>query len=263
VRNDHFISRFLTEPWEVGQRLLHFYDFQADSFGEISSKSLFAQQGLHTRETDLFMNKFVETPVSKYVQSLDPTTGPEQPDRKTARALMAFWALQSIRVGDAKFPGASGMTLDQFLAEGEPRIDAVEQVLLSTQEMVVVRTNQSLFFTETGTFPIPLRRCPLLIALPLTPHHFLAFTKRSNQPWRSSLEALLADRITLTALSVGVGPKVHRVVLLPETIPSGPKAEARVKEGLFGWRENCRKYLQIVGFENSLNGLDSWGLAKP
>jgi hypothetical protein len=264
VPNDHYISRFLTQPWEVGQRVLHFYDFAKRDFGRISSESLFAKQGLHTKETDLFMNKFVEKPVSDYVKSLLlMKKEPDQPDPHTARALIAFWTLQSLRVRDAKSPGALGFTLDQFLAGGESILNVVTQHLLKEQELVVVRTNQRLFFTETGTFPIPIRRGPMLIAVPLTPNHFLALADRSSPGWKEGLQEVLERIPIITSLSIGVGHKVHRVVLLPEAIPKDREARLRTRGSLAGLRESSRLYLNVVGQENLELGLPGWEVTIP
>ena len=263
MANDHFISRFLTQPWEVGQRVLHFYDFKTDTFGRISSERLFAQQGLHSKETDLFMNKFIETPVAEYVHRLDPIVNPDQPCRKEVRALIAFWTLQSLRVGGARGTSTVPVTLDQFLAGGENILDAMEQHILAGYAPTVVRTNQRLFFTEVGTFAIPLRRGPMLIALPLTPNHFIAFPKRSSPRWPEALEEVLRSIPTLTALSIGVGYDVHRVVLLPESVPADREGKFRVRRSLTGLRANSRTYVEVVGIENRALGLDSWEVTQP
>ncbi len=66
VANDHYISRFLTGPWEVGQRRLHYYDFASGRFGEASSESMFADEGIQTEATGKLLDRLVESPVSDY-----------------------------------------------------------------------------------------------------------------------------------------------------------------------------------------------------
>src|SRR5258708_34686159 len=64
--NDHCISRFLTKPWEIGHRRLHYYDFASAKFGDSSSESLFAAADLHTETTGKHLDRYVESPVSDY-----------------------------------------------------------------------------------------------------------------------------------------------------------------------------------------------------
>ena len=50
THNCHYISRFLTRPWEFGQRMLRFYDFDTDRFGVSSSRTMFSGEKLNTPE---------------------------------------------------------------------------------------------------------------------------------------------------------------------------------------------------------------------
>src|SRR5262245_39171646 len=42
TQNSHYISRFLTKPWEGQQRRLHFFDFASGQFDMGPSRHLFA-----------------------------------------------------------------------------------------------------------------------------------------------------------------------------------------------------------------------------
>ncbi|HVV50787.1 MAG TPA: hypothetical protein VHO06_14070 [Polyangia bacterium] len=67
TRNCHYISRFLTEPWEFddehGQRQLHYYDFDTDAFDNFSSKNLFAEKDLNSPQVETWLKETLETPL--------------------------------------------------------------------------------------------------------------------------------------------------------------------------------------------------------
>lgn len=68
--NCHFVSRFLTTPWEYGQRHLWYYDFASDEVRSSSSRSLFAVGGANTSEVEARLNQVIETPISMGVARL-------------------------------------------------------------------------------------------------------------------------------------------------------------------------------------------------
>src|SRR5688572_19739377 len=102
MANDHYISRFLTQPWEgPPQRSLRYYDCVARKFGSLSSRKLFAAPDLNDPETELRLNQWIETPVSQY---LNGARSPHQyivlgePQTWIAsRALACLWFLQMPR----------------------------------------------------------------------------------------------------------------------------------------------------------------------
>jgi hypothetical protein len=61
TKNCHFISRFLTAPWEFddqrGQRQLHYYDFDTDNFEQYSSKNLFAERDLNSPRVETWLKR--------------------------------------------------------------------------------------------------------------------------------------------------------------------------------------------------------------
>ena len=52
TKNCHFVSRFLTKPWELRDRRLHYYDFDRDVFDESPSKTLFAEEEINTQPVE-------------------------------------------------------------------------------------------------------------------------------------------------------------------------------------------------------------------
>jgi hypothetical protein len=62
--NSHFVSRFLTQPWEHGQRMLWYYDFDDNRIRSQSSRSLFATKGANSADVELRLNQLVESPIA-------------------------------------------------------------------------------------------------------------------------------------------------------------------------------------------------------
>lgn len=73
TKNCHYISRFLTRPWEDDQRQLHFYDFDTGTFGVKSSKNLFAESQLNSPTVETWLRDVLETPLGKANQSREST----------------------------------------------------------------------------------------------------------------------------------------------------------------------------------------------
>jgi hypothetical protein len=142
VANDHYISRFLTAPWETGHRRLRFYDFDTASFGEQSSETLFARFDLHSEGTGKLLNRMVESPVSDYrarVLRGDPgATLIDHSDWRVYRALVGLIRLQAQRLEDLRPPGGDWLTLDQFLASGEVVFDQIGCASVETYRLIGV-----------------------------------------------------------------------------------------------------------------------------
>jgi hypothetical protein len=68
--NCHFVSRFLTRPWEYGQRQLSFFDFADGAVRSWSSRSLFAAAGVNSPGVETRLNQVIETPISGAIAEL-------------------------------------------------------------------------------------------------------------------------------------------------------------------------------------------------
>jgi hypothetical protein len=105
---DHFVSQFLTKPWEVENRNLWFYDFQAKKIQKVPTKELFSEVGLHSVAAGQRLNSIVETPLSANMAAL---TGDESGNSigidnwKLFRALVLLFPLQPIRLPSTTVPG--------------------------------------------------------------------------------------------------------------------------------------------------------------
>ena len=263
MANDHFISQFLTKWWEVQPgRMLHYFDFETASFDVESSEHLFADRGLHTTETGERLNRLVEQPFAQHLRVLESNPRANVPFPKswrTFRAFAALWWLQPQRTSDATTPGELGMSLDQLLTYEEGAIDAIGKRTLDNFLMFVVRANvrERLFFTQAGSFLIPVGN-ELSLALPLSPHHFLTLVRKTVHAPEAALQKVLDVESMLSGLSIGVGSKVHRVVLPPEMVPTNDAERAQCRQGLLMLRTASRRIIDLLGEANEIVGLSTW-----
>jgi len=63
VKNCHYISRFHTRPWEVGERDLVY--FETGTVERHTSRTMFSREQLNTPEVEARLNRLVETPLGK------------------------------------------------------------------------------------------------------------------------------------------------------------------------------------------------------
>jgi hypothetical protein len=261
MANDHYISRFLTKPWEVGQRRLHYYDIDKGKFDECSSESLFALDGLHSEKTGQVLNEFIETPVSRYRTEI-LRSGDKMPpltDPKLYRALASLIILQVQREMDARKPGELKFSLDDLAAQGEGLVHAIASIAYKDSELIAVVLHQNaapLFFTEAVYFVIPMIGTAPIMAVPLTPRHFVALPEKGFS--ERQLNEMLNDRMRLSAFSLGFGPWTRRVVIPPEALAardSDPRAfEAMIREQ----QVRCRKVFNLIGKMTHIAGLASF-----
>ena len=264
MANDHYISRFLTKPWEVGQRRLHYYDFSQGTFGEASSESLFADEGLHAEATGKLLSRLVESPVSNYraqvLRSSDGVALVDTRDWRVYRGLVGLTWLQVQRLLDASAERVT-MTLDALLAQGEVVLD--EMARLATEHHVLlgvtVPSKERLFFTETAYFPIPFVGAPPILGVPLSPRHFVALAPKSYD--EQQLEEWLRTESTITAFSLGVGEGARKVVLPPDVLPARNQNPGALEQGLRQMRDSARELITALAKASAAGGLPAWGLA--
>lgn len=127
MSNDHYISRFLTQPWETADRRLEYYDFIRDTFGKASSKRLFAKRGLYDAETEKTFGKVIETPVGEYrakvLRDGPAAVVPLANEWRVHRALSLLIWMQAQRLIDAHRPGTSRFDLAVLMKSGGAEVD--------------------------------------------------------------------------------------------------------------------------------------------
>lgn len=261
MANDHFISQFLTKRWESPPgRTLNYYDFGAGEFLSNDSETLFAYDGLHTAETGAALNRLVEQPVAQHLRLLERDAKADLVDPgkwSSFRAFAALWWLNPQRLSDANTPGELAFTLDQLMQNGEAVVDTIGQLAQKHFQLLVVTTQEELFFTEVGAFPIPLMGA-LLLALPLSPHHFMTLVPNSVTEPERELRAITAPTGLLSGLSIGVGSRVRKVILPPKWVPQHEANMQRVRSGMTLTRETARQFIETIGRARTVIGLSPW-----
>jgi hypothetical protein len=262
MANDHYISRFLTKPWEVGQRQLWFYDFKADSFGWQSSESLFAEDGLHSSETGHGLNQWIETPVSQHRAAMlagdGVLVGPEK-DWKLFRALVALIRLQPQRHLDKEGSAERKFALDDLIAGGENLLDYLASETQKEYTLIGATLRDGAYqmcFTEAVYFPIPMVGVAPILAVPITPGHFIALPRKEFK--RSDLEQWLGMEYSMSAFSIGLGGAAKRVIVPPGLQPRIKEDPDGLKKMFRELRLSCREIFNTIGKANAMFGLPSF-----
>jgi hypothetical protein len=214
--NCHFVSRFLTAPWESGQRQLHFYDFNTKQLSVRSSRSLFAVAGSNSAETEARLNRLVETPIASARATLvraPATPGAiEIKDPLLLRALTLLLPLQPLRTND-------GSRLEEILALSEAELDGIVQAGQQSYQLVRVRAADAMpmFYPSLGFFLLPAEdpsgRMRGSLAIPLTPQFCFALV-----PLGADLSALANAWVGGVVSNLSVGVSSPQVVVHPDTV---------------------------------------------
>jgi hypothetical protein len=104
TENCHYITRFVTEPWETAsrrrptqKRYLRYFDFDTGSFDEAPSRVLFAKDKLNSQEVETWLNKIIETPLGARRQRVINGDGSALDDWRFYRAATLMLWLQGLR----------------------------------------------------------------------------------------------------------------------------------------------------------------------
>jgi hypothetical protein len=219
-KNCHYVTRGLTKPWEVDQRQLWFYDFEKDEVRQLSSKSLFAGDGLLTKHGELRFKQLIEDPLIQLREMVfkDPTVS--QFDWKLFRAALLYFMGQTQRFQVAITGSDSDGKLETFLQKDDSYYD---QLALAAQQKykivgVGIPDSQRLFFTQAGFFafffldPSMPYGFSSGFAVPLTPHWGLAMI-------RTDVDIKCFDELqlrTIPSYSIGFGEHSKQVVIPPD-----------------------------------------------
>jgi hypothetical protein len=102
TKNCHFISRFLTKPWEFDDRRLWFYDFDNDTFDRASSKSLFAEDEINSPEVETWIKQTLEDPLALARPRLMKADPRVLDDWRFFRAAVLMLWLQGLRAASVE-----------------------------------------------------------------------------------------------------------------------------------------------------------------
>jgi hypothetical protein len=251
--NSHFVSRFLTEPWEHGQRMLWYYDFDEDRIRSRSSRSLFASVGANSAETEARLNRLVESPIAAARQHLWASGGEvsQTLEWPLFKALALLVLLQPFR---ASASTEGPQTLEEMLARPESEIDGLVHAIGARYRLmrVTVHPQAPLFYASDGWFPLltePMGGpCVFGIAIPISPRH--AFIGVPAAADSSQTDIWSANGAGLVS-NYSVGHRSRRVVVHPAAVSALPHGQIitairESRQGVVQATELCHELSEVV-----------------
>lgn len=211
--NCHFVSRFLTRPWEYGQRQLSYFDFDEGLVRSCSSRRLFAVIGANTAEVEARLNQVVETPISAAIARLvDTQVEPEELlEWPLFRALSLLLMLQPLRSSGL---GERAERLEKTITRTDAELDELARAAQVSYQLgrITVRNDAPLLYPAAGFFPLVARRDDgvygTAIAIPVGGRHVFIAVPRSMD-WGSSTPQWSANGARFVAnASVGTSSRV-------------------------------------------------------
>ena len=259
--NCHYVTRFLTTPWELEGRRLEYYDFELGQFGNRRSRYLFAIDGLNSKDEEERLNQLVETPLAIFRDMLvgfSPEEVNVVEDWKVLRALYLLIPFQVARTQDVQ-QGAN-VELRRLLDKDDRYLD---QLATAASDNLVTCTislpdQQRLYYPENGFFafsaPDLMVKSNFGFAVPLGPTVALIAIPKSTD--RDRLAALCGSNCLLLSASVGPTSGGRRVVVHPDLLDGHAKSE--IEETLNFHRTLCTKHLSLTArFHDDFRKIDS------
>lgn len=224
MANCHFVTRFLTKPWEHSGGSLCYYDFEKKELCRGFSKSLFAEDGLNSGEIEALINEYVERPLAGIKPEIVDGTLRDVSDWKTYRALFLYFMIQTQRFGKARLAEKEERyqtQLDEFLKRGEGFLDSMVQIkqLEYMIAWVGMPDGIAMFFPETGFFQFPVEddKCitgyTIAYAFPITPKAAVVMV-----PLTVNRKKLLEQRGWLQEFSIGLNQNASKVLIAKEVL---------------------------------------------
>lgn len=252
--NCHFVSRFLTKPWEFSQRQLWNYDFDRKQIEEKSSKSLFAEVGRNTAEIEKCLNELIETPISNAITTLVPSGAIDNVEIGEWRLFRALNLLLLLQWSRASEKESHRSKLGQALSWDETTLD--ELVLACQQTHIVVGLRGDprapLCYPSHGLFAVPIRQqsgsFTAIYAIPLTEYYAVARVPR-NVNLDDVFQTITCQGGYLSNSSVGT--TASKVIIHPSVIEAHGAATAvqMIEEA----RKGVLKMFSLCGEVNKLD----------
>jgi hypothetical protein len=230
--NCHFVSRFLTTPWEFGQRRLHFYDTKAGCFRQNSSRTLFTRRGANTPEVEHRLDELIETPLGGAIRLLTRSPGEgghSIEDWRVFRALTLLFPFQLARISQDTSPPRDLATMCSWPDE---EVDKYAWAMKQLNKFITVTAHPGMpfFYPSKGYFIIPLAHAPSLypgaIAIPLTERHAIASV--SSEIDDEHVREVLRMGDGAVASNASVGTNSERVLVHPSVMNHANRLELRV-----------------------------------
>jgi hypothetical protein len=245
--NSHFVSRFLTAPWEHGDRMLWYYDFREDRIRSASSRSLFARQGTNSAEVEARLNRLVETPIAAARERLWAPGAEVTPDLEWPlyRALALLLFLQPFRATESR---TGAQTLEEMVSRADTEIDGLTHAIGTRWQLmrITVSNRSPLAYPDVGYFPLlgaPMGgKCSFGFAIPISPIHAFIGVPRDVRPeqiehWSANGGGFLSN--------YSVGHQSRILVLHPSVVES--LTEAEIARAMRGARAGVLQGIALCG----------------
>ena len=251
--NCHFVSRFLTKPWEFGQRHLWYYDFDRKQIEKKSSKTLFAQAGRNTAEIEKRLNELIETPISNWITTLVPSDTIDNVEIREWRIFRALNLLLLLQCSRASEKESHRSKLGQTLSWDETTLNQLVFACQQTHIIVGLRGHPGAPFCypSHGFFAIPIQQpsgsfAPIY-AIPLTEYFTVAKVPRDVNI--NNFQAITCQRGYVSNNSVGT--TAPKVITHPSVIEThGADTAARMI------RDARKGVLEVFSLCGEMNKLD-------
>ncbi len=244
MAHQHYVSKFLTKPWERRRgRVLVYYDFQRDRIEEAKARDLFAQTDLHSADIERRLHELIEDPLGRLwhrvrKEGIKPITDPRE-----VRAAHLVFLTQACRFIDQS---THASTVERKLVDVLGRDDAYLDALVSLQVndydlrvFSMPKDDRSkvefLFYPQTGVIGFPVLEDPakkvlasvtVALGIPLHPQILLAAVPKTVlEPWLAQVQPMFQ------AFSLGLTDECRKVVIPATVADRYDRAElvARIK----------------------------------
>ena len=128
TKNCHYVSRFLTKPWEFEDRRLWYYDFDSGTFDRASSRSLFAEDEINSPEVETWLGEILEAPLSRARPQLIKADPRALDDWQFFRAAVLMLWLQGFRASSVE-ELEDRRHLDEIARLPIPHLDTMVQMI--------------------------------------------------------------------------------------------------------------------------------------
>ena len=261
MANSHYIPRFLTEPWEYGQRRLLYFDFNAEKFREAKSKSMLATPGLYTKDLEKFLSDNIETHVGKFRKEIiEGNASFEISDWQRYRGLHLLTILQALRFS-SRDSVKGKRDLEDLCKKGTAFADSLIVGHMEQNQLCVIKVTEygRLFFPETGFFVFAANDnvCESgfswCFGVPLHPEFFIVSCSKTIDI-KSLMDLRTATNLFM-GRSVGTSKNAKRVVVPKELVDANGRE--KLKDVLLKWRQLADEHIQIINKLRS-NVLSMW-----
>lgn len=241
--NCHYVSRFLTKPWELPDRNLINFDFTTNKITKGNSEFLFSREDLNTIEQEIFLNKYIETPLTNISNLFDDLKPIKK--WKVQRAVFLLLLFQAPRY--LATLGMDPQSYQTLFTATEPVLDSIVKEVMQKVKIKVffAPATERFFFPEMGLFLVPaLTSSRTLLkfnlCIPINTRTLLIFCPAEIE---DSMAARMFETPGLAmAYSVGINDFCNKLAIPPELSESMPEPE--LIQAIRKARDLVEKYLR-------------------